>query len=563
MRYLLFWGLTLSIFGTASTQVSSPAPHDWTTQCKTRVIQAYEAQHNGTPPSSPALGLVDSSGSLIPGLTPNDAWGITFRECERTCQDITRSFDFGNFAAAVTSWLFQWLALVAQLPYETSGSINNAKSALMAVGSPALITYSLAISMANRVRVSARINDVVRKADRDDHILRTLKEQARHILLETQQEPVRAWEGKDAALSSLILRENNQKWWSRSQENLKNTQRNVTISLIAQMLFAVIAWLFTIIASFDMLGDPTVALYISSSSIWLWMVPVVTGWIAVGTQSRKEAVKDALSNKVRCVRERPSLSYDGTSLNPTKGRQAGIIATFDFLEAPQPEDPTGRDLAAARGLSNGQESFDVGGEALPSIRMDVLEPYSPAEPTSRGPDSSSTTPSNGKARRRRTNHAVVGPSPLFQEAPCVSTTRSTVGGGETSGPSSFQYPNLVKVESLWGFPFTGHESEEGPVFNFARVFTYDRFAEIVIQGFESATQKIASGYDPYKYARTSAQISEFCGYGTDRPMQAYPNWHEIPAQVWQGILVASAAAMFVQWGTTGPSIMQAILTPVA
>ena len=466
MQCPLFWGVTLLTFNIALAQLPGPPPHDQTTQCKARVNRAYQAQQDGASPLSPALEFVDSSGSVIAGLTPNNASGVTYKECKRTCQNITGTFDFGTFAASVSSWMFPWLALAAQLPYETSGFVNDGLNFLLAVGSPALTTYSLAISLNNRVRVTGRINDVIRKADRDDHVVRLLNEQGRQILLETQQEPVRAWEGTNAALSSLILLEENEKWWSRSQEDLKNTQRGVTISLIAQMLFAVTTWLFTVIASFDRLGDPTVALSISASSIWLWMVPVVTGWVGVGTQSRKGAVNDALSNKVRCVRERSRISEDGTPINPIKSRQTGIIPTSDLLQAPQP------------------------------------------------------------------------------------------------GTPACQYPSFLKVKTFLGMSFAGQESKEGPIYNFARVFTYYRFTEIIIQGFESALKKIANGRAPEWHAITSSQISEFCGYNEDRPLRAYPQWPEIPARVWRDQAAASVAAIFVQWGTTGPSILQAYKTPV-
>lgn len=55
--------------------------------------------------------------------------------------------------------------------------------------------------------------------------------------------------------------------------------------------------MFIIISSFDSeLGDPTTALQIASGSLWIWLVPVIWGWITVGTQSSENSIQDALED---------------------------------------------------------------------------------------------------------------------------------------------------------------------------------------------------------------------------------------------------------------------------
>lgn len=74
-------------------------------------------------------------------------------------------------------------------------------------------------------------------------------------------------------LSSLLVAGENHEWWSRLKRRLRETRPGVTISLVAQVVVAAIAWLFTVITDFvGFLGDSSTALQISSGSLWVWMV---------------------------------------------------------------------------------------------------------------------------------------------------------------------------------------------------------------------------------------------------------------------------------------------------
>jgi hypothetical protein len=58
----------------------------------------------------------------------------------------------------------------------------------------------------------------------------------------------------------------------------------------------------------------------------------------------------------------------------------------------------------------------------------------------------------------------------------------------------------------------------------------------------------------------SGGTAKYCGLNTAR-IVAYPNWGAIPSEVYRRIAAASAIALFLQWGTTGASILIAYLTP--
>lgn len=156
----------------------------------------------------------------------------------------------------------------------------------MAVGSPALVTYSLLITITNRWSVGTLFADL-RAVARDELLelrYRGYKDRirtAQFLLQEGQQVPLRASQER-GWLSSLIVMPANSGWWDRLDGRLRSTRRAVTASLIAQTFFAAVAYLFTVIASFDSaLGDPTTALQIASGSLWIWLVSVARLYSAV------------------------------------------------------------------------------------------------------------------------------------------------------------------------------------------------------------------------------------------------------------------------------------------
>ena len=177
----------------------------------------------------------------------------------------------------MTNYFLPWLSLTAQLPFETGSQRGNVMSFCLAVGSPALVTYSLAITILNRSWVRRKFNDLSVKAQTMSVIWKFKDykgriQSARFLLQETQQVPLRASQ-EQGWLSSLIVIPDNSAWWEDLEKRLKSTRRGVTPSLVAQLLFAGIAYLFTIISSFATeLGDPATALQIASGSLWIWLV---------------------------------------------------------------------------------------------------------------------------------------------------------------------------------------------------------------------------------------------------------------------------------------------------
>lgn len=191
--------------------------------------------------------------------------------------EMCQAFDFADFSTTFTNFLLPWLALTAQLPYETGSPWSSIMSFCLALGSPALITYSLTLTMLNRSWIRKRFDALAKKCQEQQvqtryHGYRERVRAAQYLLQEAQQVPLRASQER-GWLSSLVVSGENQDWWLRLRNALKTTRRGVTVSLVAQILAAVIAWILTITSGFiALLGDRTAALDISSGSLWAWLV---------------------------------------------------------------------------------------------------------------------------------------------------------------------------------------------------------------------------------------------------------------------------------------------------
>ena len=213
-------------------------------------------------------------------------------------------------------------------------------SLALAIGSPALITHSLTVTILNRSWVRKQFKHIRTECRRIQPRLSKKIDAAQILLQEGQQMPMRVCQAH-GRLSSLIALDENCQWWVSVANDLKNTRRGVTLSLIAQIVGATIAWLFTVITSFlGSLGDIETALQIASGSVWLWMIPVIWGWIAVGTQNKTNSIKKALNDESKRTyratriegvlkedrRKQSILAQSGLTVEPASDQQPTVQA---------------------------------------------------------------------------------------------------------------------------------------------------------------------------------------------------------------------------------------------
>ncbi|MCJ1241342.1 hypothetical protein MMC14_009346, partial [Varicellaria rhodocarpa] len=423
---------------------------------------------------------------------------------------------FTTFAPAFTTFLLPWLALTAQLPYETSAWWDNFISLALAIGSPALITHSLTLTILNRTWIRQQFHTIRRDYGRIRGWKPPLREQihgAHIVLQEAQQMPIRVSQTQ-GWLSNLIILEENIPWWNTVAKDLKNTRRGVTFSLVAQVVAAALAWVFTLIISFvGDLGSGTTGLQIATGSVWLWMIPVIWGWIVVGTQEGPDSIDKALNDG-----NKQTFRMNGDDL--IEERQQGILAQSGLNSI---------QIAHRKRLSS------------------LSKPYV------------------RKSKSQRDTY-------LQERQTCdrAGSTSETVVLIEDTFDG---YMDKEEIPTLLGFDIRGDEARQGPIYNHARVFTWSQSARTFIHGFKSTLEKVrdyqdcqGAYWDPRlrserKLSGTTAELAAYTALPLNRPIDAYSEFHKVQPHVWWYIIVAGCVSMFVQWGTTGSAILIAYLTP--
>jgi len=171
--------------------------------------------------SSTSVFLVKPDGSLTSNLS--EAWGITYPACLDLCGNGFATFDWIFFTTSVSSWLLPWLALTAQLPFETKDVWGNIMSFFLAVGSPALVTYSLAITVLNARWINEQFHCLKDwNAELGGNMGPTLENVSR-FLIESQCVPIQLGSKKDFA--QLVVDPEKRGWWRDVVERLEKTKR--------------------------------------------------------------------------------------------------------------------------------------------------------------------------------------------------------------------------------------------------------------------------------------------------------------------------------------------------
>lgn len=144
--------------------------------------------------------------------------------------------------------------------------------------------------------------------------------------------------------------------------------------------------------------------------------------------------------------------------------------------------------------------------------------------------------------------------------------------------SSAQYAFRVAIEDpgdprrALGSSVYGDEIQPGPVFNYARIFTWRHIAQNLLNYFETAADNISQQMNlDLSKQNTRAlslqdlngdvhRMSRYCGIPNTDELAEYPQSGEPGAEFWKQVIGAIIVAVLVQWGTAGPAIMIAYLT---
>ncbi|KAJ8131871.1 hypothetical protein O1611_g1750 [Lasiodiplodia mahajangana] len=527
-------------------------PQEWKGQCVVKIREALNVNQS----TDIFANFVDRAGKIIsnPLATPNLVAGIDYKACVEYCgyNHLSTVFSFEIFSGA-TNYLLPWLALTAQLPFETGENevLANMISFSYAVGSPMLITYSLATTILNQ----HWLREKFRKLEAPDRPLHLTSKNVRIFLQESQQLPLRLSQ-EDGSLASLIVLSDNVDWWEKLKTSILLTRRGVTLSLVAQILVAVLSWILTVISAFESsLGNASEALALSSGTLWVWLVPIIYGWIVVGTQRQHGTIVRALKRDMINISDGhpPSHSSPDRSRN---GRTSRDTLTDTLVDAPT------RSVPAVHGNEPQQVRSGTGSNRPVVSRASSSQRSSVAQ----------------IVEERQKAFKVAHERKLMQPV-----TRSPIEDGffRLEPPSSdFDIPNCL------GLSVAGDEKQEGPAFNYARIFTWWNMANRLYQALEETDENLDKGLDldlkhvprDQKFGQDNLKgdvlaLSRYCGLtriderlgepGIEpEEISEYPRWSQLDSEFYQRMIIAMAIAVYVQWGIISAGLIIAYLTEV-
>ena len=432
----------------------------------------------------------------------------------------------------------------------------------MAVGSPALITYSLTLTILNRIWIRRIFGSLLKKVERLPaecrHELRERLRAAQYLLQESQQVSMRASQ-VDGWLSSLIVLKENHAWWMRARKDLENTRRGYTFSLFAQIGMAFLAYTLTIAISLNSaplgsgIGDGV--LLTAGGGIWIWMIPVILGWIMCGTQARASSITDAINDKTH-----PVFRVDEKGkIVECDGGQDGISCRSGLV--PRPRSFESISTSHYTALNRAENVSGSGEGSGARYQQEATEGEGGNEISEVDGCTTNGTATDGSFDEKRDTTGV-----KHYEFTDQRSERRPIGA------FIFDYEDL-KLPSWLGLSIEGDEALEGPIFNYARLFTFREFSSTVAKAFAANIRSVQTGVNQRK---NSVDVAASCQLDKV-DLQAYTPWPKIESNVWHQILVAVVVAIFVQWGTvsitftslfaftnrvqTGPAIMIAYLTP--
>ena len=262
---------------------------DWSL-CAIQANQTYWENPNGT-------FLHDRNGDHTSDIS--QAWGISYDSCVRIChapEDNGNFYTWSSLSQGLQSWFLPWFTLTAQLPYGTMDRQSDLMAFFLALGSPALASYSLAIHVFNSRTINRKCRHLkeLYQEVRLPGLLEAIQAM-RVILIESQHIPVQVYNGCERGFAQLVVCPQNWIWWTSLKSEIQSNKRRRTFSLYAQVGYVSISQVLAIIDFFMSRSSVTnIGIGLAINTLWIWMVFVV-GWVFVGPQTSSDSIKKAIS----------------------------------------------------------------------------------------------------------------------------------------------------------------------------------------------------------------------------------------------------------------------------
>ena len=512
--------------------------------CGSEIINTYA--HN---PSE--IVLLNQNGK--PTSNRSVAWGIEYTQCKKTCraQVNRQSYTWDFLSQGLCGWFLPWLALAAQLPFQTKDRLSALTAFFLALGSPMLICFSLALTILNSRTINRKFRQLKDYCPGQGALTNTLNA-ARVILIDCQHVPIQIVNGLQRELPQLIIRPENWVWWRDLQREIQLTKRRWTYPLFAQLAFVCVFQILAIIAFFTVRSSNTsIGMGLAINSLWVWMFPVVLGWVYIGIQTSAGSIRAAIMKttvpifgkatniKGRCVGVRDRTTFDSSRfIMPSAGRQVGILpkSSDDARHQRLPSDATLIENAHVEGthiVSSLEETGSVNtGQYLPGGSF--------------GDDIPKTI---------NCETFELGPLTSFDLEQQASPHREA---------TSQQYS---VSDTFLSFTIAGHELETGSIYNYARIHSHMNAVQHVTQAFGQLIAKqtghvTVSGRSwedaPADWQRNlEGTPEELSRYVFPNATDNYDLSVHAPASSSVAIntVVAAIVATLLQWGSTGPAIM--------
>lgn len=266
--YNINYGLTSLLSFVANLSMLNAQGLDYS-QCAIDANQSYWNAQNNT-------FLYDQYGK--PTANISQAWGVSYESCKVLCGTPvnTGNYDWNSLSQGLTSWLLPWLALTAQLPFETKDKQTNFMALFLALGSPALITFSLALTILDARWINQKFRHIKETSEslRPDRRLQTEAiKAARVFLIESQHIPIQIVNGPHREFAQLVACPENWTWWGSLQKEIRKTKRQWTYSLYAQIGWVCVSQLLAIVDFFTTASfNTSIGIGLAINSLWIWMV---------------------------------------------------------------------------------------------------------------------------------------------------------------------------------------------------------------------------------------------------------------------------------------------------
>ncbi|KAF8436496.1 hypothetical protein L210DRAFT_3762207 [Boletus edulis BED1] len=270
------------------------------TQCLENVMTCA----NGSDPSIQACAFLNISNvtafSLLrtsngnPILTTDTATALSYHGCYNHCGKGQEPFSWSVFSQEYSQWLLPYLALLSQLPFGAPRRMDNFMSVILTLGSPTLAGYSLYLTVLNARWVNDKLFSGI------DYPSSTVRLSVVRTLSGLQQVPLRVHPGRSARFESLVIHPDNDNWWITLAEEL-NYSHTWSIASATSIAWVVIAYLLTVADSLSNVANSINSNGQGTGSVWLWLLPIVIGWLVLSPKCDYDRVHDAYRRANRQV----------------------------------------------------------------------------------------------------------------------------------------------------------------------------------------------------------------------------------------------------------------------